>query len=96
MKKIPIIENHMHNLPPLGFIDASPKLEELLKDGTVTLGGSYVKHKDGTKELIEVSVLPSCEDRDSETIDEFCKYIEEETEQNVKHIESMIEEDDKK
>ena len=96
MKKIPIIENHMHNLPPLGFIEVSPKLEELLKGGIVTLGGSYVKHKDGTKELIEVSVLPSCEDGDSKTVDEFCKDIEEETEQNVKHIESMVKEPDKR
>lgn len=96
MKKIPIIQNHMNNLPPLGFIEVFPKLEELLKDGIVTLGGSYVKHEDGTKELIEVSVLPSSKDSDSKTIDEFCKDIDEETEQNVKHIESMVEEDGKR
>ncbi len=59
MKKIPILKNHGCILPVLGFIEPSLELENLLKGGTVTLGGCYLKHKDGGMELLEVSVLPS-------------------------------------
>ena len=61
MKKVPIINNHNHIKPSLGFIEPSLDLENLLKNGIITLGGGYIKHDDGTTELIEVSILPSFE-----------------------------------
>ena len=58
MKRVPILNDHNGNELVLGFVDMSLDLENLLKGGVVTLGGSYIEY-DGTTELVEVSVLPS-------------------------------------
>lgn len=72
---------------------------EILREARAIIGNSDYPERERTKLYIELEkFIASKEASGDKTVEnkEFSEMVEEETEQNVKHIQTMISEDDKK
>jgi len=68
---------------------------KILREARAIIGNSNYPEKERIKLYIALEKFIASKEETSEN-KEFSKMIEEETEQNVKHIQTMISEDDKK